>query len=179
MSIAATAVYIQGLLQTVTWPAPMLALASPPGPLQVFITPPNPQVVAAAPTACVWMLKGLESRDNAKYGAGTVPRALVAGGPSGTKAVDHNIAVYVAWDGAGTDPNANTLFPGMLDAICSVLRVSTDPGLITDPWTGVQSWLVDVGEIIGYETDLWALENQRLNRWDALLTVSVVEVIAG
>jgi hypothetical protein len=179
LSIAATAVYIETLLKTVTWPASMLALPSPPGPLQVFITPPNPQVVAAAPTACVWLMKWLESRDNAKYGAGTVPRALVAGGASGTKAVEYQVPVYIAWEGAGTDPNADILFPGMLDAICSVLRVSADPVLITDPWTAVQSWLVDVGERITGDTDLWALENQRLNRWDCLLTVSVVEVIAG
>jgi hypothetical protein len=166
-------------LQTVTWPPGMLALTSPPGQLQVYITPPNPNVQASAPTACIWMMRGTENRDNAKYGAGTIPRANYAGGPSGTKAVAHSIPVYIVWEGPGNDPNADNLFPGMLDAIMATLRVSADPVEVTDPWDGTQSWIVDVGETMTYDSDLFAVAPQTLERWDALLTVPVVEVIAG
>ena len=81
------------------------------------------------------------------------------------------------WDAQQGDPNFATLFPGMVDAIRAVLRVSADPVEITDPWTSEQSWLVDVGETMTYDLDLWAVENQRIERWDCMLTCSVLEVI--
>jgi hypothetical protein len=173
--------YTQTLLQAVTWPAAMLALNSPPGALQVNLTPPNPNVTASAPTASVWFLRGMESRDQDRLRVGTIPRASYAGGPSGTKGVEHTIAVYIAWEGGTgpTDPNQDILFPGMLDTIRAVLRVSADPVVVTDPWTGDQSYIVDVGEVIEYSTDLEALAPQRLNRWDGLLTLPVVEVFSS
>jgi len=172
--------YTKTLLQTVTWPAAMLALPSPPGSLQVNLTPPNPNVIASAPTASVWFLRFMESRDQNRLKAGTIPRATYPGGPSGTKAAEHTVAIYIAWEGtSATDPNQDILFPGMLDAIRSVLRVSPDPEVITDPWTGEQSYVVDVGEIIDGQTDLEALAPQRLNRWDALLTCPVTEIFSA
>jgi hypothetical protein len=180
VTLVACMQYTQTLLQTVTWPAAMLALPSPPGALQVNLTPPNPNVIASAPTASVWFLRGMESRDQDRLRVGTIPRASYAGGPSGTKGVEHTIAVYIAWEGtSATDPNQDILFPGMLDAIRAVLRVSADPVVVTDPWTGDQSYIVDVGEVIEYSTDLEALAPQRLNRWDGLLTCPVVEVFSS
>jgi hypothetical protein len=180
VSLAGTQAYLKNLLNGLTWPAGMQALSSPPNPLACYITPPNPYVESAStPTAYVWTQKGTENRDNAKYGAGTIPRAAFLGAPSGTKAVMHAIPVYVVWDNTLTDPLADSLFPGMLDAIMSVLRVSTDEARITDPWTGVESALVDVGETIEWDVDLWTVATQRLGRYDALLTLPIVEVIAG
>ena len=180
MTLVASMEYVKGLLETVTWPAPMLALPSPPGTLQVNLTPPNPNVIASAPTASVWFLRFMESRDQNRLKAGTIPRALVVGGPSGTKAAEHTVAIYIAWEGtSSTDPNQDILFPGMLDAIRSVLRVSPDPVVVTDPWDGSQSYIVDVGEIIDGQTDLEALAPQRLNRWDALLTCPVTEIFSA
>ena len=178
MTLLASMKYMEGLLDGLTWPASMQALPNPPGALSAHITSPNPNVLASSPNAYIWFLRGTENRDNAKYGAGTIPRASYTGGPSGTKAVEHNIPIYIVWDAQQGDPNFATLFPGMVDAIRATLRVVPDPGLpITDPWTGEQSWLVDVGENMTYDLDLWAVEGQRVERWDCMLTCSVVEVI--
>jgi hypothetical protein len=86
MTLVASMQYLKATLDGLRWPATMQALPSPPGPLQAHITAPNPNVDASAPSAYIWFARGLENRDNAKYGAGTIPRALVPGGPSGTKA---------------------------------------------------------------------------------------------
>ena len=170
--------YVQQLVATTTWPEAMLALPSPPGAIVTNLTPPNPNVLAGSPTASIWFLHGRESRDQDRLRVGTLPRAQFPGGPSGTKGVDHTIAIYVSWAGtSAADPNEDTLFPGMIDAIRATLRVSSIQVLLTDPWDGTQSWLVDVGELLDYATDLEALSPQRLNRWDTLLTCSVVEVI--
>jgi hypothetical protein len=177
MTLVSAMQYCKTLLDGLEWPAAMMALPSPPGPLEAYVTSPIVTTTASSPQAYVWFTRLTENRDNAKYGAGTVPRAQFQGAPSGTKAVEHQVAVYVTWPIFSGDPNMSTVFPGMLDAIRAQLRYSADPELITDPWTGEQSWLVDVGETITVEQDLWALAPERLERWDALLTVPVTEVI--
>lgn len=173
-------VYVKNLVGATTWPAAILALPSPPGPISVNLTPPNPDVLASSPTASIWFLRGVESRDQGQLKMGTLPRNTGPGTPSGTKAVDHTIAIYLAWEGTGpADPNQDTLFPAMVDAVRAVLRTSGDPELITDPWTGEESWLIDVGELIDYQTSLEALAPMRQNRWDALLTCTVAELISA
>ena len=177
MTLLASMQYMQTTLNGLTWPASIQALPNPPGALSAHITSPNPNVLASSPNANVWFLRGTENRDASKYGAGTIPRASYQGGPSGTKAVEHNIPIYIVWDAQQGDPNFATLFPGMVDAIRAALRYSGDPVEVTDQWTGEQSWLVDVGETMTYDLDLWAVEGQRIERWDCMLTCSVVEVI--
>ena len=178
MGLASTVNYLKDYLNGLEWQ--FTNLTSPPGPLQAYITPPNPNVLASMPSAYLWFNRGTEARDGAKYGAGTVPRASYPGGPSGTKAIEHTVPVYVVWDGGSpTDPVVNSLFPGMVDAIMAALRVAPDPALITDPWTGQQTQLVDIGERISYLTSLRALEPMRLERLDALLELTVVEVFSA
>lgn len=179
MGLASCTGYIRDLLDGLEWPAAIQQLPSPPAPLACYIQPPNP-LVSGDPTAFTWFERGRESRNGARYGAGTVPRAAYPGAPSGTKAIEHTVPVYFVWNGGSpTDPAASSLFPGMVDAIMATLRTSPDPVRLTDPWTGVESWDVDAGETIEYLTYLRDLESQQLQRLDALLTVSVVEVIAG
>lgn len=180
MSLSAVQQYLKGLLQGLQWPAAIQALPSPPAPLVAMVTPINPWVESVTvPTAQIWMEKGSFSRNPAKYGAGTVPRAAYKGGPSGTKAGEHAIPIYVVWENDLTDPNADTLFTGMLDAIREALEYSPARELVTDPWDGTQSYAIDVGETIQYETGLFTPSQQRLARYDALLTVPVVEVYAA
>lgn len=175
MGLASTVNYLRDYLDGLEWP--FQNLTSPPGPLQAFITPPNPQVIASAPSAYLWFNRGDESRNGAKYGAGTVPRASYPGGPSGTKAIEHTVPLYLVWDGGSpTDPVVNSLFPGMVDAVMAYLRVAPDPAPVTDPWTGGQTELVDIGEHMSYLTSLRALEPMRLERLDALLELTVTEI---
>lgn len=170
MSINATQVYLQTLLNGLPLPGSAPNLAA-------YITPPNPNVSTEIPTAYIWPSTGNETRNPAM--GGTVPRASFAGGPSGTKPIVHTLHIYVIWDQANDDPQADTWFPGMLDAIMATLRVSPDPVKVTDPYTNIESWLVDVGERMSYQVSVSALESQRMYRYDGLITCLLNEIIAG
>lgn len=185
MSVAAVQGYIQSLLQGLPWPAAMTGLA----PLACYITPPDPNVQSEIPTAYIWMQRGRETRDSDRLRTGTVPRAATPGGPSGTKAEEYTIPVYLVWMGSAEDPDADNLFPGLVWQVMSVLRgsafaadgtsFSESPRKLADPWTGEQSWLIDLGEDMSWDTDFRALEDQRYLRYDAVIDCSVSEVIAA
>ena len=150
-------------------------------PLTAFITPPpvddNP---LGGPHAFVWPTNGEESRNPER--GGTVPRALTRPVPganpnSGTKGLDHVVHIYVIWDQANDDDQADSWFPGMIDAICWQLRVSADPVVVTDSYDGTISQLVDVGETISYQITVRFLEDQRYLRYDCLLPIPVLEIL--
>ena len=144
MTLVASMQYLKGLLDGLTWPASMQALPNPPGALLAHVTAPNPNVTASAPNAYIWFLRGMENRDGAKYGAGTIPRAQYPGGPSGTKAIEHTVPIYLVWD--GSRPTRWHPVPRHGGRRHGRPAGLPGPGLITDPWTGEQSRLVDVGE---------------------------------
>jgi hypothetical protein len=172
--INSTLAYLKSLLD---------GLAMPGGApnLRAFITPPSPDDnPEGTPTAYIWPASGEESRNTER--GGTVPRALTKPVPganpnSGTKPIDHMVHVYVIWDQANDDELADSLFPGMLDAIGWQLRVSTDPVVVVDSFDGTISQLIDVGETIPYQITVRYLEDQRYLRYDALLPLPVMELI--
>jgi hypothetical protein len=169
MPINSTLAYFKQLLNGLAMPA-----GTPP--LIAYITPPNPETDASgAPRAFIWLPAGDESRDPAKNG--TVPRALYKGAPSGFKGLDHNTHIYVVWDQEADDPDADSWFPGIVDAIMWQLRVSADPAPVTDPYDGVQSQLIDLGERMTYQITVSALEQQRMYRYDCLITAPVLELL--
>ena len=107
---------------------------------------------------------------------GTIPRNTGPGTPSGTKAVEHQIEIFLVYFQANDDPQADTLFFGIVDAVMAQLRTSADPAPITDPYTGMQSRLYDVGEVMRGRTTISAVGDQAWNRLDALLTCTVHEI---
>ena len=185
MSAAAVQAYIQSLLQDMPWPDTMTNLPA----LQAYITPPNPNVQSEIPACYIWPQRGRISRDTDKLRSGTIPRAATPGGPSGTKAVDYAIPVWLVWMMDTDDPDADSLFPGMYWQVINVLQgaafaadgtsFSETPYLLTDPWTSEQSWLIDLGEDMTFETYERLLENQRFMRLDCVIDCSVSEVIAA
>jgi hypothetical protein len=185
VSLAAVQSFIAGLLDQMTWPPSMAGLP----PANCYIQPPNPNVQSEIPTIYVWMQRDQESRDHDKLKSGTVPRIAYPGGPSGTKAVDYTIPVWMVWVMDISDPDVTNLFPGMVWQVRSVLRgsaygaggqASVTPQLLTDPWTGEQSWLMDLGEDITTENYERALTPEgSLLRFDAVMDCSVSEVIAS
>lgn len=180
MPINSTLQYYKALLDELPMPGGA-------APLRVFITPPpvddSGQLIE--PHAYVWFTDGEESR--APDRGGTVPRALVkpqwpqgAGVPTpncGTKGIDHAIHLYIIWDQANDDEQADSWFPGMLDAISWQLRVSEDPATIIDGYDGTVSTLIDVGETISYQSTVRFLESQRLLRYNALYVLPTLELI--
>lgn len=172
MPINTTQVYINNLLNGLTWP-----FAGVP-PLQSQITPPDPNVEANIPQAYVWPARGREDR-NPRRG-GTIPRATSDTSPSGLKTQQHRLEVFLVWWGQDDDPDSDTLFPGMVDAVMDVLRVSPDTTpVLTDPWSERQSYLIDVGENMDYEITIRAVLDQRYNRYDALITCTINEVFTA
>ena len=168
MPVASTLGYIKSLLVGLPMPGSLPDMAA-------YITPPDPNVETDIPTSYVWPTQGEEGRDPEKGGA--VPRNSGTGTPSGTKGTEHDIDVYVVWFGAGDEPDIDNLFPGIVDAVMAAFRFSADPATATDPYTGEQSTLVDVGERMSYKITLRSLVEQAYSRYDALVGLSVVEII--
>jgi hypothetical protein len=175
--------YIQSLTDQMPWPATMTGLQPP----NAYIIPPNPNDQSEIPSIYVWPTRGRESRDSTRLRAGTVPRISGPGGPSGTKPIEHAISCWLVWAMDSEDPDVNTLFPGMIWAVQEVFRsvayganggIAANPALLTDPWTGEESWLVDLGEVMAYEVYVRTLADQRFLRLDGVIDLSVTEVCA-
>lgn len=168
MPIASSLSYVKDLLN---------GLPMPPGlpPMAAYITPPDPNVETQVPTAYVWPDDGEEDRDSSK--AGTVPRNSGPGTASGFKNIEHSMSVYVAWFASDEEEDIDSLFPGVVDAVMLALRTSEDPAKVADPYTGQVSTLIDVGEKLSYKITLRSLIEQAYNRYDALVGLSVLEVI--
>jgi hypothetical protein len=178
LPINSVQVYVQNLLNGLIMPAGA-------GNLVAYITPPDPNEETDLPTAYIWPSDGDESRNNTK--GGTVPRnpgfsstvttldQLLS--QSGYKTFEHHLDVYVIWNGQDDDPNADTWFPGMIDAIMFTLRTSPDPAVAQDPYTGQLTTLIDVGENMSYRVTLRSLADQRYNRYDALITLELLEIM--
>lgn len=169
MPIGSAQRYIQSLLQGLEFP--MVGVPA----LNAQITPPDPNVEATTPQAYIWPSRGTENRNPRK--GGTINRAPFPDAPSGLKAQDHRLGVYLVYWMADDDPDADSLFPGMVDIIMAELRTSRDPSpLLTDVWIGTESYLIDVGEEMDYEITLRAVVEQAYNRYDALITLTLNEV---
>ena len=184
-SLAAVQSYVRSLLDQMPWPSTMAGLAVP----NCYVQPPNPNVQSEIPTIYVWMQRDRESRDTDRLKSGTIPRIDAPGGPSGTKAVDYTIPIWMVWMMDISDPDIQNLFPGMIWAVRSVLRgtaygaggqASVTPVKLADPWTGEQSWLIDLGEDMQTENYERSLSPEgSLLRFDAVIDCSVSEVIAS
>ena len=169
MTIGATQLAIQRLID-------QLPLYGGIPPLAAYITPPDPNTEAEVPTAYVWPSRGEESRGNGGAAAGTVPRNTGPGTPSGWKNDVHSMDVWIVYFGQDDDPQADTLFPMIVDVVMKAFRTCQNPILAVDPYDESQSWLVDVGEKMSYQIDLRALSDQAYNRFDALVNLTVTEL---
>lgn len=168
MPIASTLSVVKNLLVDLPMPGGLPDMAA-------YITPPDPNTETQIPTAYVWPTEGEESRNADK--AGTVPRNSGPGTPSGDKGIEHSIDVYVVWFAADDEPDIDSLFPGIVDVVMAAFRFSRDPAQATDPYTGEQSTLIDLGENMSYRMTLRSLVEQAYNRYDCLVQLSVLEVI--
>lgn len=168
MPIVSAQQYILNLLQGLPMPNGNYLL-------DAFVTPPDPQTDYSNPAAFIWPTDGHESRNPG--GGGAIPRNTGVNTQAGTKPIVHTIDVYVIWFGAGDDKDADTWFPGMIDAIMWALRTSPDPVVVVDPYTQVNSQLIDVGEDMGYKIGVRATKDEAYNRYDALITCRVTEIL--
>ncbi len=167
MPIAAVTSYVKSLLDGLPMPGGLPDMVA-------YIMPPDPNVEAEIPTAYVWPTDGQESRDPAK--GGTLPRNSGPGTPSGWKSDEHMVDVFVVWFQADDDPQADSLFPGIVDAVMAQLRTSEDSAALTDPDTGTPSTLYNLGEDQHYQIVVSAVSDQAWNRLDGLIRCNVFEL---
>ena len=167
MPVASATNYIKSLLSGLAMPGGLPNMAA-------YVNPPDPNDEANIPTAYVWAPDFDESRST--EGGGSIPRNTGPGTPSGTKNIEYQIEIFIVYFQANDDPQADSLFFGVIDSVMSQLRMSPDPAVITDPYTGAQSQLIDVGEVIRGRTTLSAVGDQAWNRLDALLSLTVHEI---
>lgn len=172
MPIASCMAFIQGLLKDLPMPggAPNLA---------AFITPLDPDTESDIPTCYVYPLPGTEKRD--PKDGGSMPRNTGPRTFSGDKTMKHQMGIWVVWFMADDDPEADLLVPGFMDAMMWALRTSfPNPAILVDPFDGTESQLADTGEEMKYELlPPHATKSQRWNRYDALITVPLTEVISA
>lgn len=166
MPIAGVLLFTKNLLDGLNMPGGSPAL-------NAWITPPDPDPQPAeGPVAYLWPMPGSEKRQ-------TVPRNKGPGTAAGWKCIRHVIGIYLVWEQAEDDPDADTLFTGYADALCDALRTAWPmPALITDPWTGEITQLADTGEEISYDSPPpRSLADQRYLRYDVLVRVPCTEEI--
>lgn len=168
MPVTSTCLYIKTLLAQLPMPGGLPNLAA-------YITPMDPNVDSQYPTAYVWPTDWDESRTG-EHG-GTIPRNSGPGTVSGIKPIEHSIDIYIVYFMPDDAPLADSLFTGIVDAVTAQLRTSEDPAPVTDPFTGTQSVLIDVGEVMKGRIVVSATSDQAWNRYDALLTCTVHELI--
>ena len=170
MSLNTAQQWVQSLLDDLPLPGDGTAN------LSAVITPPDPNVeTAAVPTAYIWPTRGIESRNSAM--GGTIPRNTGPGTPSGLKPLEHSLEIFLVYFGQDDDTESDTLFPGIVEAVMQALRTSPDPAQVSDPYSGVVSTFVDVGETMSWEIVINAVEDQAFNRYDCLLTCKMFELI--
>lgn len=143
---------------------------------QAYITPPDPRVQAKIPAIYIWPSDGLENR-SAELG-GTIPRNTGPGTPSGTKGLQHNFDIYVTWTSVLSGKQADPRFPGIVDTVMEALRTCLpNPAQFTDPATLQTSSIYNVGEQLRFRIGIEGLADERMHRYDALISCPVWEII--
>lgn len=174
MGLPSVVNYIQGKLNGLAMPFGAVELAA-------YITPPDPNVeTVIMPTLYVLTAKGPEKRLS-------MPRNTGPGTGAGDKTISHNLSLHVIWMIANSSPaqpggaDPDLLFTEVMETIMAALRTDTpDPVWVTDPYTGVQTYLSDTGENMTYDyLPRHSIKNQRMLRYDALIDMSVTEVITA
>lgn len=130
MPLNSVQLYTQSLLDGLTIPGMST-------PLTAYITPPTVEDLDG-PHAYIWggRLRGLRQ---------TMPR-----GP-GFKHLDWTVDIYLVYETNPDSPTVDQEFPLVVDAVMTKLWTTTTPLFITDPTTGVQSQLLNVGEDFEFE----------------------------
>jgi len=158
--------YTKGLLDNITVPG----VAGESGPLTVLVTPYDPDESGEA-RAYVWGGSGNENRL-------AFPRNTGPGTPAGFKNLFHNVEIFLVWFDSDSDPDVDTSFPALLDAVVDALRTCPDPQVVTDPYTGRQTNMVNLGEDMTYTyVPPHSTADQRQLRFDARITARLLELV--
>jgi hypothetical protein len=165
LPIASCHAFLKGLLDDIGMPAGLPAMAA-------YLNPPDPNVESEFPSAYILSASGPEKRLSSSRNQGP-------GTSSGFKTINHVIRVLVVYEIANDDPDADTLFGGILDGAMKALRYAwPDPAILTDPYDGTLTQAVNAGEEMSYDKlPPQAAVTQRMTLWQGIITVPILEEI--
>lgn len=171
MPIRAAQQFVADLLQGLTPPGDTGIAA----PIDALITPLDPDVNSdGIARIYVWPASGPEKRIAMPRNSG--PAYTTAG----SKKITHDLQVFLVWMDSPEDTDADVNFPLLIDYVMKVLRTSPSPALYTDPDTGDQSQMVNLGEVMSYDfVPPRTLEPQMHRRYDARIRCSLLEIFLG
>ena len=163
MTLNAVQHYVKGLLDGLTLPF------AQEGSLTAYVAPPSvgDQI---NPLCFIWGSVGDKSR---RAGSRAKPGLPSTGGFK--KAIwQTDLWLYYVED--ADDPDADSLFPAVIDAICGVLENTLMPVAVTDPTTRAVSTVLQIGETVKIDyAPVRSLEGQRLVQYEARLIVDIEE----
>lgn len=173
MPVNSTLQHVKGLLDGATIPGNAGQR------LEAFVSPPDPETRQINPHAYVWAARGPEKRNSGKRStppAGAPQYNPIM--PAGWKLLTHTIEVYLTWFDDNRDPQIDSSFPLVIDITMAILRGCRMPMDLTDPATGLNCQLINLGEVLSYEyVPVRSTASQRYQRQDALITAPVEEWI--
>jgi hypothetical protein len=138
-----------------------------------ILAPFDPNTETQIPTAYIWPTAVNEKRLD-------MPRNTGPGTPAASKTATHSIDVFIIWMGSSDDPAGDSIFPGIVDAAMAALRTAYPmPVVVADPWTGAQTQIVDIGEVMRGQVIVSALEDEGYLRYDAKVSLPVQEILTG
>jgi hypothetical protein len=161
MSLVTVMQYVKGVLDGLEIPGNT-------GPLTAFIVAPDPDENEwGTPRAMIWTANGGTSR----LGLGRDPHA----GTGGSKIRKHRLAIYLWYPMADEEPDEDSAFPGVLDAVMAALEYTPDPVVLQNA-VGPPSQMAGLGEEMTWQmADPLALASQRWEKFMALITAPVIE----
>lgn len=168
MPIVSVQTYVKNLLQGLTPPGK----TGIHGAISALVTPLDPDVNPdGIARVYVWPATAPEKRI-------AMPRNNAAiGSVGGFKQLKHDLHIFLMWMDIPQDTTSDVNFPELIDFVMNVLRTSGNPTLFTDPGTGNQSQIVNLGEDMTYEfVPPRTLDPQLMRRYDAWIRCSLLEI---
>ena len=130
--------------------------------LVAYVTPPNPGKLPG-PAAYIWVTQGLNKRQTAHRS-------------TGFRDTTWTVSVWLMSPGSSTDPNADSAFACLIDAVINAWVTTPMPIPVTDAYTGNTSQMVAIGEdFTVQQSPVHTLSDQRLFLYEALLEFTIRE----
>jgi|HubBroStandDraft_2_1064218.scaffolds.fasta_scaffold02945_8 hypothetical protein len=171
MGVMTTLGFVRDLLDGQNIPGPA-------GRMEAFIAPPDPETDNNNPHAYVWLARGSGRRKSGPRSP--APANLtqnVPSSPAGWKIHTHNIGIWLTWfDENLSGGQADSTFPTVLDWTIMMLETCHMPFSTTDPMTGLQCQLINLGQNFDYEyVPVRSTASQRYQRQDAMISTPTEE----
>jgi len=132
-------------------------------PIVAYITPPNPGKLPG-PAAYIWVTQGTNARQTAPRGAGFRQSVWT-------------VSVWLMSPSSATNPNADSAFACLIDAVVEAWVTTPMPVTITDAVTQRTTQFISVGEQFTIQqSPVHALSDQRLFLYEALLEFTLKEI---